>query len=155
MSESQDVNQRLSDAIYGTPQTLPDQRRQYMGSLRERVLLEIKASDLSDERTLKLFQTHLADFADEDTSALVNGKLDHQLVGPYLKELAIANFPFTLVNKPETPADEKSEAVLLVTRSAVNRETVDILALYPLKPFTPTPKPAKPTKKSGFFKRLF
>lgn len=155
MSQNQDVNQRLNDAIYGTPQTLPDQRRQYLGSLRERVLLEIKAADLTDARTLKLFQTHLADFTGQDASALVNGKLDHQLIGPYLKELAGANFPFTLVNKPETPDGSDCEAVLIVAKTAANLETVNLLARYPLKNFIPTPKPTKPAKKSGFFRNLF
>lgn len=155
MAQESNVNDRLNNAMYGTPQTLPDQRRQFLGSLRERVLMEIDVRDLNNPRTFQLFQAHLTEFRAPEHTALVNGKIDHQLTGPFLKELAQANFPFTLVNKPETPDKPESVALLIVNASAVDKQTVNLLAQHPLTtPTTPASTDDKP-KKKGFFERLF
>lgn len=153
MTQESDVNNRLNNAMYGTPQTLPDQRRQFLGSLRERVLLELDVQDLNNPRAFTLFQQHLNEYRDPQQSALVNGKIDHDLIGPYLKELAQQNFPFTLVNKPETPAEPTSTAILIVNEAAVNHETVNLLQLHPLTVNSPAKKDQKPEKK-GFFHHL-
>ena len=153
MTTPQDVNDRLNNAMYGTPQTLPDQRRQYLGSLRERVLLAIRVKDLDNPRTFDLFKKHLADFPDR--SALVNGKIDHQKMGPYLKLLAQEDFPFTLVNKPETPSEDDSFALLIIAQQAVDQKVVDLLDMYPL---TSPSKPVttdKASAKKGWFSKLF
>ncbi|MCH4056786.1 YueI family protein [Lapidilactobacillus gannanensis] len=153
MTQETDVNNRLNNAMYGTPQTLPDQRRQFLGSLRERVLLELDVQDLNNPRALDLFQQHLDDYRDTKQSALINGKINHDLIGPYLKILAQQNFPFTLVNKPETPTEPKSPAILIVNEAAVNHETVNLLQLHPLAVKKDLPKKEKPEKK-GFFHHL-
>lgn len=152
MANSDDVNDRLTTAMTGTPQTLPDQRRQFLGSLRERVLLAIHIKDLDNSRTFHTFETHLKDFPDQ--TALVNGKVDHSKMGPYLQLLAQENYTFTLVDKPETPAEPDSYALLIVSRSAVDQEKIDLLDLYPLT--TPTTKEVdKKPEKKGFLSHLF
>ncbi|WP_125608312.1 YueI family protein [Lapidilactobacillus bayanensis] len=153
MANVNDVNERLTTSMTGTPETLPDQRRQFLGSLRERVLLAIPIKDLANERTFRVFETHLRDFNDQ--TALINGKVDHRQMGPYLQLLAKENFAFTLVNKSETPIEPDSYALLIVSRTAVNQQTINLLDLYPLIT-TPTSKKTneKPAKKS-FFARLF
>jgi uncharacterized protein YueI len=153
MATPQDVNDRLTNAMYGSPQTLPDQRRRFLGSLRERTVLAIRVKDLQNSRTFDLFSRHLDDFTDR--SALVNGKIDHQLMGPYLKLLAQKGFPFTLVNKPETPDDSDSYALLIVSREAVDQETINILELYPLAQSKPTETSDKKPEKKGWFSKLF
>ncbi|WP_125766601.1 YueI family protein [Lapidilactobacillus wuchangensis] len=153
MTQETDVNNRLNNAMYGTPQTLPDQRRQFLGSLRERVLLELDIQDLNNPRAFDLFHQHLNEYRDPQQSALINGKVDHDLIGSFLKELAQQNFPFTLVNKPETPDEPTSTAILIVNEAAVNHETVNLLQLHPLTTSATTEKKKQPEKK-GFFHHL-
>lgn len=153
MSKNDDVNERLTNAMHGTPETLPDQRRHYLGSLRERVVLAIKIKELQDERTLPLFKKHLQDY--KNKTALVNGKVTRQLISPYMQTLAQANFPFTLVNKPETPYDAEAMALLIVADKAVDQKEIDILTRFEkpaAKPYTP---PKKEKGKKGFFHDLF
>lgn len=153
MSKNDDVNERLTNAMHGTPQTLPDQRRHYLGSLRERVVLAIKIKELQDERTLRLFKQHLQDY--DGKTALVNGKVTRQLISPYMQTLAQANFPFTLVNKPETPYDAEAIALLIVADKAVDQKEIDILKQFAqpaTKPYTP---PKKEKGKKGLLHDLF
>lgn len=157
MSTPEDVNERLTNSLYGNPETLPDERRQYLGSLRERVSLAITVQEAANPRALALLEKHLADFPDQ--SALINGKVDHQQMGPYLQLLAKENYPFTLINKPETPAANDSLALLIVARQAINQEVIDIFQLYPAAstPLTTKTEREQPTppEKPGFFSRLF
>lgn len=153
MANTNDVNERLTSAITGTPQTLPDQRRQFLGSLRERVLLAIQVKDLDNSRTFRTFETHLKDFTDQ--TALINGKVDHSKMGPYLQLLAQENFAFTLVNKPETPEEPDSYALLIVSRTAVDQETINLLDIYPAATDTTTQSTTNKPEKKGFFSRLF
>ena len=44
------MQEHLNSALYGPPQTKPDERRKYMGSLRERVALCISNQELADPK---------------------------------------------------------------------------------------------------------
>ena len=44
------MQEHLNSALYGAPQTKPDERRKYMGSLRERVALCSSNQELTDPK---------------------------------------------------------------------------------------------------------
>ena len=53
---SEDLSKRVEQAAQGiTPQTKPDERRRYLGSLRERVLVRMNNSELKDPKLTALF----------------------------------------------------------------------------------------------------
>ncbi|MCT6903063.1 MAG: YueI family protein, partial [Lactobacillus sp.] len=48
---TEDLNTRVSNAAQGiTPQTRPDERRRFLGSLRERVLVRMTNTEVQDPK---------------------------------------------------------------------------------------------------------
>ena len=74
------MQEHLNSALYGPPQTKPDERRKYMGSLRERVALCISNQELADPKRHHQVAPFLKDFHDRNYKALLNGKLDVSIV---------------------------------------------------------------------------
>ena len=46
--EKSAVDQRLQNAVYGTPKINPDEQRRYLGTFRERVCLTISVAQLKE-----------------------------------------------------------------------------------------------------------
>ena len=60
---TEDLTKRVENAANGiTPQTRPDERRRFLGSLRERVFVRMTIKDCEDAKLTKLFMDHFADY---------------------------------------------------------------------------------------------
>ncbi|MFD0897893.1 YueI family protein [Loigolactobacillus binensis] len=135
MPENNELENQLKSRLTGTPQTKPDERRRYLGSLRERVLLQITVAQLSDPRTLPAFKQAAPQLA--ATKLLLNGKLAATLK-PYLQYASQNNLAFTMVNDEAANTANAAVAVLLVATTAVERSNVDISQYYQAATKSPT-----------------
>ncbi|MCX2456095.1 YueI family protein [Lacticaseibacillus nasuensis] len=142
--EQSDLQSHLSAGLYGTPQTNPDERRHYLGSLRERCALVLTNADLQNAATLAAFTKALPQYQHRDLKLLLNGKLPSDVTTPYLTLATKAALPFTLVNDDTAQLGEQAVGLLLVAPTAINQADVNL----------PQP-PAAPKKKPGLFDRLF
>lgn len=71
---TEDLNKRVEQAAQGiTPQTKPDERRRYLGSLRERVYVRMNNTEVKDSKLTALFLQHIADF--KKYTILINGNI--------------------------------------------------------------------------------
>lgn len=148
-NDQDDLQAHLNSSIYGPPQTNPDERRQYLGSLRERCALFISNAEMAETTTLPAFTARFATLQKEaDYSMLLNGKLDSDLTTPYLAAASQANFPFTLVNDDTANTAPTSCGLAIVAKTAIN--ATDIRLTAPTPPTTGTPE-----KKQSFFGKLF
>ncbi len=138
----QDPTDRLMQQLNGNPQTLPDQRRIYLGSLRERVALAITNQELTSPTTLPTFVNALKAYGQDATyKVLLNGKVDVTKTAPYMKAIKAQGLAFTLVNDDTASLDSKRYFLLVVNQQAINRENIDL----------PAPESqAKPTKHRWF-----
>lgn len=144
-----DMQQHLNNSIYGPPQTNPDERRHYLGSLRERVAIRVKNQDVERPEALTQVTAALTKYAGQaGYKLLLNGKLDPDMTAPYMKVASAYNLPFTLVNDATANVTPQGSAVLLVASGAINVAAIDV----PTADDTPA---AKAPKKSGLFGRLF
>ncbi|WP_164510001.1 YueI family protein [Lacticaseibacillus porcinae] len=126
MSE-QDPTDRLMQNLNGTPQTLPDQRRLYLGSLRERVALAITNQQLQADTTLPAFVTALKTYAQDPTyKVLLNGKVDMSKTAPYMKAIKAQGLAFTLVNDDTASLDAKRFFLLVVNQQAIDHEDISL-----------------------------
>lgn len=128
MTENNDLESQLKSRMTGTPQTKPDERRRYLGSLRERVLLQIQVAQLTDQRTLPAFKSIAPKLA--ATKLLLNGRLNSAQLKPYLQYATQHDLAFTMVNDDTTSTAPEAIALLLVTTTAVNQAEVDISHFY-------------------------
>ncbi|MFL2028671.1 DUF1694 domain-containing protein [Loigolactobacillus zhaoyuanensis] len=144
VTENNDLESQLKSRMTGTPQTKPDERRQYLGSLRERVLLKVSVAQLNDSRTLPAFKQAATHFT--DAKLLLNGKLTATLK-PYLQYATQNNLTFTMVNDDSASTATDAVALLLVASVAVDQSNIDISQYYRTE--------TKPQPKRSFFSDLF
>ncbi|WP_155285980.1 YueI family protein [Lacticaseibacillus zhaodongensis] len=143
-NDNNNVQDHLTNAIFGARVTKPDERRHYLGSLRERVELRLTNHDMAIPSTVRRFRDILPQYENKDLSVLINGKQGNGITGPYVKLCAENSIPFTLINNDNAQLDPDANGLLIVARTAVNQENIDL-----------PPLPEAPKKKTGWFHSLF
>ena len=145
---NKDPNDYLQKGQYGTIQTLLSERKEFLGSLRERVYLTATLEQLSRGNTLaaftKEFQRH------PDGNLLLNGTIDMSTFTSFTQAGKQADIPFKLVANEY--AQTSPYALIFTASSEVNESVIDVAEKYPL-PKKEEPQETK--QKKSFFKRFF
>ncbi|MDF7668458.1 YueI family protein [Lactobacillus sp. ESL0703] len=150
---TEDLNTRVENAAQGiTPQTKPDERRRFLGSLRERVLVRMDNTEVEKPELTTTFLEHFADY--RDYSILINGNLSGEFLDQIEAKCGQYNVPFTLVNNETARTGAQDTAVLVVAKTAINKMRVEIGQVYP--PEMPKMELGQSKeKKPSFWHRLF
>ena len=150
---SDDLSKRVEQAAQGiTPQTKPDERRRYLGSLRERVYVRMNNAEVKDSKLTSLFLQHIDDF--KGYTILINGNItDDGFLGDVEAACSNKNIPFTLVNNQTAKTAPRHSAVLVVSKNAINRQRIKIGQVY--APELPKTELEAPKKKESFWHKLF
>lgn len=150
---SDDLSKRVEQAAQGiTPQTKPDERRRYLGSLRERVYVRMNNAEVKDSKLTSLFLQHIDDF--KGYTILINGNItDDGFLGDVEAACSKINIPFTLVNNETAKTGPEDSAVLVVSKNAINRQRIEIGQVY--APELPKTELEAPKKKESFWHKLF
>ncbi|GFO98931.1 YueI family protein [Lactobacillus helveticus] len=149
---SDDLSKRVEQAAQGiTPQTKPDERRRYLGSLRERVYVRMNNTEVKDPELTSLFLKHIDDF--KGYTILINGDItDDGFLGEVVAACNKKNIPFTLVNNETAKTGPEDSAVLVVSKNAINRQRIEITQVY--APEMPKTELKAPEKKESFWHKL-
>ncbi len=149
---TEDLTKRVEQAAQGiTPQTKPDERRRYLGSLRERVLVRLDNTEMKNKTDTDLFLKHIDDY--QGYTVLINGNIDdNSFLGKVEALCSQKNVEFTLVNNETAKTGPHDTAILVVAKTAINKPRVEINQVY--APEFPKTKLAEPKKKKGFWQRL-
>lgn len=152
-SEKSATQQRIDNAIYGTPKIKPDEQRKYLGTFRERVCLTISVRELRAQN----WQAALVEELKRGVGSLVflNGNLPHSEIHPYLLTTNQNGGTFTMKTDPEFKTDPDSLAVVVAAKTAVYQSPVDVAKRYPQLVAKENPSTTTATPKHGFFYRLF
>jgi uncharacterized protein YueI len=140
------VQEHITSAIFGPRQTKIDERRHYLGSLRERVELRLSNDEMSEPATFRRFKAVLPQYLHKDLQVLINGKEGMGISGPYVKLCSHLEMPFTLINNDNAKLDPDESGLLIVAKEAVFRSDEEIKL---------PPAPQTESKKSGWFSSLF
>ena len=135
---TENLTKRVENAANGiTPQTRPDERRSFLGSLRERVFVRMTIKDCEDAKLTKLFMDHFADY--KGYTILINANTPNPtFVG--------------LVNDESARKGDDDSAILVVSKEAINQMRIELTQVYaPPLPAEKLPAP----KKKGFLARFF
>ncbi|MGQ5709188.1 DUF1694 domain-containing protein [Lactobacillus sp. PSON] len=150
---TEDLNDRLKQSsLGGSPQTKPDERRRFLGSLRERVFVRMNNTEIHDPKLNELFLKHIDDY--KGYTVLINGNIDDDaFLGKVEAACSKNNIPFTLVNNETAKTGPEDTAILVVAKNAINKMRIEIGQVYP--PEMPKTELTAPEKKHGFFHHLF
>lgn len=153
MSES--LNERLEQAATGvTPQTKPDERRKFLGSLRERTYLRMTVAQTQDPELQHLFLKHMDDY--RPYSILINGKMpQNNFVSKVMQACSHDNIKFTLISDQTAKNEPDATGILVVAKDAINRYRIEINQVYAPSVETGDKLDSSQTKKHSFFKKLF
>lgn len=149
--EKSAVDQRLQNAVYGTPKINPDEQRRYLGTFRERVCLTISVEQLRQHDWSPALKKELQKGI--GTQVFLNGNLDDDELHPYMQAVVQEHASFTLKTDPEYRTDPDKLAVVVAAKTAVYQTPVDVVKRYP--DLIKTANPSKTTETPSFWKRLF
>lgn len=149
---TEDLNTRLENAAKGiTPQTCPDERRKYLGSLRERVLVRMTVAENNNHNLDTLFLKHINDF--NDYTILINGKMpQNDFINKLMGVCSQKDIKFTLINDDTAKNEPDATGVLVVSKTAINHYRIEINQVY--APEAPHEQLYEP-KKETFWDKLF
>lgn len=139
------VQDYLNKGMYGVTETKPDERRIFLGSLRERTYLMMTKDELLSNQYLDALTKEIQKYP--GNHLLLNGTIKIGQLTPYIQLANKTNTTFTIVNQ----TNEKAAALVYTAKVAIHEETIDVAQKYPLN--APS-EPEKPKKKS-IFTRLF
>lgn len=138
---------RLETAMHGTPKLHPDEQRKYLGTFRERVEVAVTVYQL--KRAHYVDELSQAFTAHPDYQLYINGNLDQDFIGPYIKAASQADVQFTIKTDDLYGTTDTDYALVFTAPTAVNQEVIDIDKRY-----QPQVAAATPTKQRGLLAKL-
>lgn len=109
----------LQQGIFGHAETKPDERRMFLGSLRERALLALTKGQVSRNKPYQEVEQVLK--ANRQASLLLNGELSYASYSQYVKMANAAGCSFKVVNHHEA---HSPFGLVIEMPSAVNQEHI-------------------------------
>ncbi len=99
----QNVDDYLQQGIHGTKEIKPEERKQFLGTIRERVLLALTQSQIREN---KIFQ-EVQDACKKNTGVhmYLNGHMNYHFLSKYVKLASTNNMEYTLVTNKDYNSD--------------------------------------------------
>jgi uncharacterized protein YueI len=134
-----DVEDYLTQGIHGPKETNPDERRKFLGSLRERIEIALKQEQVKEDAVYPEVEQAMKNH--KETQLLLNGHLDYEYLSKYIKLATENSIPYTMVTNKE----HNSEIGLVLA----HKEAVDKEDIFVTKKLNVSEQPEE--KKKGFF----
>jgi uncharacterized protein YueI len=150
---TEDLNKRVSNAAQGiTPQTKPDERRRFLGSLRERIFVRMSNSEAQNPKSQKIFLDNFNDYLSYEV--LINANIDDPFLSQIEANCGKYGVAFTLINNETAKTGPNETAVVVVSKTAINRLRIELRQVYPPE-LSKEALPETKTNKGSFWQRLF
>ncbi|OCA82989.1 hypothetical protein A8F94_17735 [Bacillus sp. FJAT-27225] len=137
------VEDVLQQGIHGQKQLKPEERRKFLGTIRERVLIALKKGQVLEKgiypQVEQLMKEH------HDSHLYMNGTLSYEDFSKYLKIARENNIDYTIVTNKEY---DTHLGLVLACPYAVDKEEIYVKAKV-------LPEEAQPAAKKGLLGKLF
>lgn len=138
------VDEYLQKGMYGEKQTKPDERRKFLGTLRERIVIaltqpQVRKSGINNEAEKAMkenLQAHL----------YLNGNMNYEYLSKYIKTASKYHIEYTMVTNKEHNTDI---GLVLAYDYAIDKEDIFV------DDEKPQIQPEINKQKTGFFAKLF
>ncbi|MYL51294.1 DUF1694 domain-containing protein [Halobacillus litoralis] len=98
-----DMEDYLQEGIYGSRQTKPGERKQYLGTLRERVLIALTKGQVMQEQGQEKLTDLMKSY--QDAKLLLNGDVSYRFLSPYMDLADEHNIHHSTVSNQETQSE--------------------------------------------------
>lgn len=119
--KEESVDFYLQQGIFGHAETKPDERRMFLGSLRERTLLTLTKGQVSRNQPYQEVEQILK--AHRQATILLNGELSYASFSQYVKMANAAGCSFKVVNHHEA---HSPFGLVIELPNAINQEHIYI-----------------------------
>ncbi|WP_338450868.1 YueI family protein [Niallia oryzisoli] len=139
-----DIEEYLQQGIHGAKETNPDERRKYLGTLRERIEVALTQAQVMEDEIYSDVEKEMKEHP--QTHLYLNGHIDYSFLSKYIQKANQNHIEFTIVTNKEHNTDI---GLILAHSDAVNKENIFVTR----KLFVPEQKEEKKGVLS-FFKKL-
>ncbi|WP_406945384.1 YueI family protein [Halobacillus sp. SY10] len=116
-----DMEDYLQEGIYGSRQTKPGERKQYLGTLRERVLIALTKGQVMQEKGQEELVALMKSY--QDANLLLNGDVSYRFLSPYMDLAEKHNIHHSTVSNQETHSEF---GAVLTLAYAIEKEHIRI-----------------------------
>ncbi|MFD2445145.1 YueI family protein [Bacillus sp. CGMCC 1.16607] len=97
------VDEYLQTGIYGPKEIKPEERKRFLGTLRERIVVALTHGEVRDNSA----HLELEKIMKEHSKArlYLNGQIEYSTLSKYIKMAGKIGMPFTIVNNQEVETD--------------------------------------------------
>jgi uncharacterized protein YueI len=136
------VDEILQQGIYGAPETKPEERRKFLGTLRERIIVALKKSQVRETEIYPQVELYMKKFP--QSHLFLNGNMNYGELSKYVKLATKYKIEHTIVTKKEHNTEI---GLVLAMDHAIDKEEIYISKKEPKK--------TEIKKKKGLFAKLF
>jgi uncharacterized protein YueI len=136
------VEEVLQQGIYGAMETKPDERRKYLGTLRERIIVAMKKSQVAETEVYPQVEQLMKE--NPQAHLFLNGNMSYEVLSKYVKMANKQKIEHTIVTNKE---HDSEIGLVLAMDHAIDKEEIYITKKIAVQ------EEAKKSK--GFFAKLF
>lgn len=113
------VEDYLEQGIYGPKEIKPGERKEFLGTLRERVLIVLTKSQVFEKDLYPEIEKIMKQYP--QANLLLNGQMDYQYLGKYIKLSIRYKIPYKIVLNKEYNSEL---GLVLAEKDAVDKEEI-------------------------------
>jgi uncharacterized protein YueI len=114
-----DVEDYLKQGMYGSKVTKPDERRKFLGTLRERVIIALTREQVKEDEIYKEVEDAVKNHP--KAKLLLNGNLDYSYLSKYTKLSNEHQVEYTIVSNKEYDSEF---GLVLADEKAIDKEDI-------------------------------
>ncbi|MEC0276387.1 MULTISPECIES: YueI family protein [Peribacillus] len=115
------VEDYLEQGIHGPKEIKAGERREFLGTLRERVVIALKRSQVFETNVYPEIEQMMKQYP--HSNLFLNGQMDYQYLGKYIKLAMSHDIPYKIVLNKDHNSDL---GLVLAERNAINKEEIYI-----------------------------
>jgi uncharacterized protein YueI len=136
------VDEVLQQGIYGTLETKPDERRKFLGTLRERIIVALTKSQVGEMEVYPQVEQHMKE--KPQAHLFLNGNMSYESLSKYVKLATKYKVEHTIVTNKE---HDSEIGLVLAMEHAIDKEDIYITKKAPVQ--------QEVKKNKGLFAKLF
>jgi uncharacterized protein YueI len=136
------VEEVLQQGIHGPLETKPEERREFLGTLRERIIVALKRAQVAEKEIYPQVDQEMK--ANPQAHLFLNGNMDYMTLSKYVKLAAKYNLEHTIVTNKE---HDTEIGLVLAMDHAIDKEEVYITKKEKTQPVV--------KKSKGLFAKIF
>ncbi|MEG0285924.1 MULTISPECIES: YueI family protein [Vagococcus] len=151
---SKNVQDYLDNALYGTPEIKPDEKRKYLGTFRERVVFVMTLSE-AEQTSFKQFC--LDKFKEyPNGTLLINANIPMAIQNRIMKIAQQVNIGFRMVDTDISTVSKEEIVIVFAVDTAINIDDISVKKDQIKQKIASSQNDSNTDKKkTGFLQRLF